>query len=219
MHATMPRFKELRRCVAAAGLLINLSISIRADHPGPAHRPTGKPEQKLSGIYFNARGHHAIRNEVGSYIEPISEVLKTLGKPLSVTIVNDTNKCESTYVWKQGDVRLEVGSGCIFQKVDSKDVMMGHGAYSVEVWGKRHHDFIGVTGRGLALGDPMAKAKRLYGNRCECERYTSGTGTQITHGEHYEYSLRYQWGDRVELDIDADAHGRVVHMLLIGDLD
>jgi hypothetical protein len=188
----------------------------RADHPDREHRPTGKPEEMLSGVYINSSAYHSLRNEAGVLIEPMPNVLETLGEPLKVV---KKNKCESNHVWKQGEVLLEVGSGCIFQKVQGKNVLCARGAYSVEVWGLHPQGAIGITGRGLALGDSIVKMQRLYGTHCECGRYVSGTGTQNTRGEHYEYYARYQWGENVELDVDADAQGHVVHILLMGDLE
>lgn len=176
----------------------------------------GNPEEMLSGVYIDSSANHSLRNENGVFIEPMPDVLGTLGKPLKIV---QRDKCESNYVWKRGEVLLEVGTGCIFQKVRGKDVMRAHGAYSVEVWGLHPQGTIGISGQGLALGDSIAKMKRLYGTHCECGRYLSGTGTQNTHGEHYEYYAQYQWSENVELDADADAQGRVVHILLMGDLD
>lgn len=200
-------------------LVLSLLVSypaFSADHPPKDHRPIGAPEEMLSGVYVNSTGHHSIRNADSVLIEPLSEVLQTLGRPDDIV---SKNRCEKTYIWSSGGVRLEVGMKCIFQMVQGHSVMRSLGAYSVEVWGERAQGSIGRTGRGLALGDSMAKMKRLYELRCECGRYVSGTGDQDTHGERYEYYAQYQWGEKVKLDIDADAEGRIVHILLMGDLE
>jgi hypothetical protein len=197
-------------------LFLGMNPTCRADHPDRAHRPTGKPEEMLSGVYINSSARGSLRNEDGVLIEPMANVLRTLGEPLKVV---KKNGCQTNYVWKQGGVQLEVGSGCIFQKVQGKNVVRTHGVYSVEVWGQHPEGAVGMTGRGLALGDSMAQVKRLYGTKCECGQYRSGTGTQDTHGEQYEYYAQYQWGEGVELDVDADAQGHVVHILLMGDLE
>ncbi len=152
---------------------------------------------------------------MGLHIEPISDVLKTLGPPYKVVKLDE---CENSYIWNRGEVQLEVGSGCVYQKVGGKDFMHTHGAYSVEVWGKHPEQSIGITGRGLGLGDSIQRVKRLYGTRCECGKYLTGTGTQNTHGEQYAYYAMYQWeGGGVELHVDANAQGHVVHMLLLAD--
>lgn len=202
--------------LATLGLTLVVVAASHADHPDRKHRPSGKAEYSLSGVYIDAHGHDSIRNEDGVYVEAMRGVLRYLGKPVTIAA---KNRCESNFLWLAGPVRMEVGSGCVFQKVAGKDVMRTHGAYAVEVWGIRPHGRIGVTGRGLALGDSWAKVKRLYGTRCECGRYTTGTGVQNTHGLKYARYAQYQWGDRVELAVDADAHGRVVHILLAGDLE
>ncbi len=198
------------------GLMLAVAAACRADHPDKNHRPTGRPETSLSGVYINTRAGHSIRDEAGIYVEPIANVLRVLGKPTKVV---RNNKCESTYQWVSGAVRIEVGTGCVFQKVAGRDLLRTHGAYSVEVWGTAPVGKIGVTGKGLALGNPWSKVKRLYGTRCECGTYSSGTGSQKTHGFTYAQYAQYQWGDKVELDIDADAQGRVVHILLVGELE
>lgn len=200
-----------------AFLFLLYSVQVySADHPVRNQRPVGAPEGMLSGIYINVSSHHSLRNADGILIEPLSDVLHTLGKPN--TVINK-NKCEGTYIWKTGGVLLKVETGCIFQTVEGHYIMLTQGAYSVEVWGSRTHGNIGRTGRGLALGDSMAKMKRLYGARCECGNYASGTGDQDTHGEHYAYYAQYQWGGNIELDVDADARGHVVHILLMGDIE
>jgi hypothetical protein len=98
--------------------------------------------------------------------------------------------------------------------------MRAHGAYSVQVWGSHSSGVLAATGRGLALGDSWSRVMRLYGNRCECGKYASGTGTQNTHGLKYARYAVYIWDDQnVKLEIDADSRGGVVHMTLAGDLE
>ena len=209
-------FAPVAKYAAAFLLLLGSAQICCADHPDRSHRPAVAPERMLSGVYIDSSEHHSLRNEDGVRIEPISDVLEALGTPSKVVRLN---RCENNYIWNRGDLLLEVGSGCVYQKVGGKDVMRTHGAYSVEVWGKRPEGSVGITGRGLALGDSMERVKRLYGFRCESGEYVSGTGTQNTHGEHYAHYAEYQWGDSVELDVDADAKGQVVHMLLRGHLE
>lgn len=206
----------IAKCLPLFLLLLGSVRAYCADHPDRNHRPSGTPEGVLSGVYINVPGHHSIRNADGVFIEPISEVLRTLGKPDKVI---NKNKCEDTYIWETGDVLLQVGTGCIYQTVQGRNIMRAKGAYSVEVWGNRSHGSIGKTGRGLGLGDPLAKMRHLYGLRCECGHYSSGTGTQDAHGERYAYYAEYQWGETVELDVDANAQGHIVHILLRGDLE
>lgn len=211
---------QLSRCVFLAALMY-IASPCWADHPDAAHRPKGRAEDSLSGVYIGARSHHALLDEGGVYIEPMEAVLETLGRPERVVAVANSNGCESTYVWTSGAAYMEVGSGCLMQKVARKDVMRAHGAFAVEVWGRRAVGKIGVTGRGLALGDHWSKVIRLYGNQCECGRNnTTGPGWHHTHGMKYARYAEYVWDDQnVVLDIDADAQGRVVHILLMGDTE
>ncbi len=37
----------------------------RADHPDREHRPAGKPEEMLSGVYINSNAYRSLRNEEG----------------------------------------------------------------------------------------------------------------------------------------------------------
>lgn len=196
-------------------MLVVASIPCQADHLNRMHRATGRAEDVLSGVRINSPMHGVI-NEDDVYIEPMVAVLKSLGTPTKIIA---KNKCESNYIWNVGAVRIEVGSGCVFQKVAGKDVMRTHGAYAVEVWGTRALRGLVATGRGLALGDPWSKVQKLYGTRCNCGRYTSGTGSQNTHGLEYARYGRYQWKDGIEFDVDVDKNGRVVHMLLLGDIE
>lgn len=104
----------------------------------------GAPPRKactaLSEVYIGARGHHAMLDEDGVYIEPMAAVLETLGRPERLVPVANSNGCASTYVWTNGAAYMEVGSGCLMQKVARKDVMRAHGAFAVEVWGQRAAD-------------------------------------------------------------------------------
>jgi len=211
----METFKLFSTSALLLGALLIFGQCL-ADHPDKAHRPKGKPESSLSGVDINSREHHALQNDDGIYIEPIASILETLGVPAKVITKND---CERDYLWIKEGVRTSVGTGCIPQQISGKIVSRGHGAYSVDVWGKNASGILGVTGRGLALGDLWARVKQIYGTRGQFDRYTTGTGTQDTHGFKYYYNARYQWGDAVLLTIDADRQGNVVHMQLMGDLE
>ena len=202
-------------CRIALAMISVLPIRCRADHLDRIHHALGAAEVLLSGVHINSPRHGVI-NEVGVYIEPMAAVLKSLGKPIKII---EENNCESSYIWVVEAVRTEVSSGCVFQRLLTKDVMRTHGAYAVDVWGTQALGRMGTTGKGLALGDSWSKVQKIYGTRCNCGRYTTGAGAQNTHGLKYAVYARYLWKNGIELDLDADKDGRVVHMLLLGDIE
>lgn len=188
----------------------------QAEHLEKARKHNRSFENSLAGVFINSRNRGASRlNADGKYIEPIASVLKTLGAPQKIT---SKNNCQSEYLWVKKGVRIEVFTGCIFEVVAGKDVLRGHGAYSVEVWGNRAAAAVPGTGRGLALGDELSKAKRLYAAPNVSGQYADGAGTQDTHGLNYTYYESYQWEvNGFDLNIDAGANGRVNHIQLMVD--
>jgi hypothetical protein len=103
-----------------------------------------------------------------------------------------------TYEWIQPACDLEI---VVFKSRSYSSILSG------EVWGTRPAANIGITGRGLKLGDTIADARRIYGLRLYLGVTQSELPRRILLSDACE-SLDH----RTSLEIGFDESGRVRHM-------
>jgi hypothetical protein len=170
-------------------------------------RPRSQIENRLSGV------------TVGK--SPIAEVIKVLGKPqkfMEVTSPDDpSGSGERIYTWLEGRVTFQVKTEFYTDRLGR---LVESTVHAAEAWGREPSAQFGRTGRGLALGSDVSVAKRIYGEECSCGRYEHGAGDQGKEGQQYSYYLSYPRQnyeqERGSLSLDADAQGRIVHILVVG---
>ncbi len=151
----------------------------------------------------------------------VAQVIAALGPPENVEEKSGPDFPKGSgsraYTWTRGHVIMQVAAD--FYR-DSAGRRIESAVQSVQVWGHEANGQIGMTGRGIALGSQISSAQRVYGRDCSSGKYKHGNGNQNTHGFLYVYYLEYPRANYEQengaLFIDADAHGRIVHMSVIG---
>jgi RHS repeat-associated protein len=191
----------------------------------------GSPMPLEVAFHFRPDQARATADHVLSGIEvnetTIPQVIARYGEPSSFREISSKEEGETgppgsgdrEYNWVKGGVRMEVVTEFYTSRKTHK--VIESAVSSVAVWGRAPAGAIGTTGRGLSLGDMVAKARRIYGSDCNCGEYKHGTGDQNTHGFTYRYYLEFPAGNYEQealgaLIIDADSHGRVVHLQVVG---
>lgn len=200
--ARFVRWSDLLRpifCLAAA-LLVAGSCHNALAQPDETSFGSGSPEQMLSGI------------RVGVFRpgETIASVIKRYGHPTTKddTVVSDGAEGTRLYTWQFPGLKMSVATyfshlpeSTLWRK--RKITTESRVAY-VDVWGSAPRDRIGTTGRGLALGETLARQKVLYGDRFKALNAASD-GSQ---------SVEIWWQDGTCLTIDYGANGRSNHFRL-----
>ncbi len=158
----------------------------------PAAMADHLPENKL------ARGRaDTVLSGVDVYKTPMTKAIAELGKPAKVTDVPSWGR---DYDWQREGTRLQLGTWN-----DKGDESV---PYSAEVWGAKPAGSIGITGRGLKLGDTLADVRRIYGGRFIKAKHNDGT-----------FHLTIQWEDETTLDLDFDKTGHINHMQLEAEIE
>jgi hypothetical protein len=73
----------------------------------------------------------------------------------------------------------------------------------IDVWGDAPRGALGVTGRGLQLGDTLERQKAIYGDRYSLPYAEKGTT-----------SVQMDWEDGTELTVDYGPDGHSNHIRL-----
>lgn len=168
--------------------------------PDETNLGSGSPEQTLSGI----------RVGIASPGETIAQAIERYGQPASKedAVVPDGAGGTRFYTWQFPGLKMSVATyfGYKTQRIHGRDrpVMTESRVAYVDVWGSAPRESLGTTGRGLALGETLARQKALYGNRYKTA-YAPGDGSQ---------SVEVWWQDGTCLMIDYGPDGRSNHIRL-----
>lgn len=121
----------------------------------------------------------------------LADVIRLYGKPDRV------ENHRVTFIWRLDDVRVTV------------TLMGGGGINAVEVTGPRPLGPIGRTGRGLALGDDLARFNEMYGgSRSDC---AGQVGAVCDHTLFAAYPVS---GQPVAVNV---ANGKVVAITVVNE--
>jgi hypothetical protein len=139
-----------------------------------------------------------VLSSVNVYKTTMGQIFSRLGPPSrTIDVLEDRNIAGGRdYEWDRGEVKIFMGTW--------NDKGTSSVPYSVEVWGKRPAGILGITGRGLRLGDKLSKVRQIYGHRFG--RYQQDDGTlQVT----------IQWQNETTLYLYFDHSGKVDHIHLM----
>lgn len=147
---------------------------------------------------------------INVYKTKIEKVIAAFGKPTTI----------ETFMSKKGDSNYEPGSGINIYTwnrsgskmrlrswftTDEKTGKIVKGdVFEIDVWGGKAKKEIGVTGKGIALGDSLLKVLKTYEKPTSQEKNPSN---KISN-----YFIR--WEDGAHLDVDFDQNGRINHIQL-----
>jgi len=167
-------------------LCLYLQRPILADHFPQSAIANGNTEHLLGGI--NIHG------------DTVASVIMRMGPPdkfeESTSRDYPLGSGERSYEWNRNGIRLRMGTEFYTDKkamtlVESPPIV-------VDVWGQHGGTKVGITGRGLSIGDDLAKVKTLYGDRFQTD----------------PHSVTIQWKDETTLSIDFSNDGHITHMQL-----
>ncbi len=151
-----------------------------------------------------------IRVGIFSPGETIAAVIAQYGQPTSKedAVVPDGAGGTRFYTWLFPGLKMSVATyfGYKTEQIQGRDqlVMTESSVAYVDVWGSAPRDRLGVTGRGLALGETLARQETLYGDRYKTA-YAPPDGSQ---------SIEIWWQDGTCLTIDYGPDGRSNHIRL-----
>ena len=132
--------------------------------------------------------------------DTVASVMMRMGQPdkfeESTSQDYPTGSGERSYEWNRDGIRLRMGTEFYTDKkamtlVESQPIV-------VDIWGEHGGLKIGCTGKGLSIGDDLAKLKKLYGTRFQPD----------------PHSITIQWEDETTLSIDFSKDGHITHMQL-----
>ncbi|MGB8259212.1 MAG: hypothetical protein WCE75_02625 [Terracidiphilus sp.] len=177
----------------AACLLLSLAAAAQTGS-APSPLAAGSPERRLSGI----------RTGVFFPGERVGSVLRRLGKPTEQedAVVPDGAGGTRFYRWQWPGLRLSVATYFYFGRRGRVESRVAW----VDVWGEAPRGAIGVTGRGLALGDTLDRQLFLYG---------AAYATPLPN-EDAARTAEYRWRDGSFLTLDYGPDGRIRHIRLAG---
>ena len=137
-----------------------------------------------------------VLSSVNIYKTTIGQIFSRFGHPSrTIDVLEDKNDGRD-YEWDHGEVKLFLGTW--------NDKGNNSIPYSVEVWGRRPVVILGITGRGLRLGDTLAEVREIYGERFSKYQQEDGT-LQVT----------VQWQDETTLYLYFDHSGKIDHIHLM----
>ena len=169
-----------------AVLCLSLQRPVFADHFPPSAIANGNAEHVLGGISIHR--------------DAVASVIVRMGSPEkfeeSTSRDYPSGSGERSYEWNRNEIRLRMGTEFYTDKkamtlVESPPIV-------VDVWGQHGGAKEGMTGRGLSIGDDLAKIKKLYGDRYQTD----------------PHSVTIQWKDETTLSIDFSNDGHITHMRL-----
>ncbi|MGA3264065.1 MAG: hypothetical protein ABSC47_08480 [Terracidiphilus sp.] len=211
------RAARLFAVVAVLALQFIAAGTVAAGLPDKDQLATGKPERKLSGILVGIRPL-GTRFPNGT---PISKIIRLYGPPTSKedAVVPDGAGGTRFYKWEWPGLRMSVATFFYYCRfainrnmgVDDRSacgqhphqmLVESHPAY-IDVWGDAPRGALGVTGRGLQLGDTLERQKAIYGDRYSLPYAEKGTT-----------SVLMDWEDGTELTVDYGPGGRSNHIRL-----
>jgi hypothetical protein len=164
-----------------------LQRPILADHFPPSAIANGNAEHLLGGISIHG--------------ETVASVITRMGSPNkfeeSTSQDYPSGSGERSYEWKRDGVSLRMGTEFYTDKkamtlVESPPIV-------VDVSGQHGGARDDMTGRGLSIGDDLAKVKKLYGDRFQTD----------------PHSVTIRWKDETTLSIDFSNDGHITHMQLL----
>lgn len=169
----------------SVGVILATTLAFGADFLHPPHTLEIHSETVLSGIDL--------------YNSKIDEIVEKLGKPSQVTVTARTDVSETRrYEWQTKMCSLRLTT------VELRDGRKW--IESIDVLGTHPDDEVGVTGRGLKLGDVIGDLRRIYSLR----EYFGATLPE--NDSPLQVSARKLSG--AILNVDFDKTGRVNHMKL-----
>jgi hypothetical protein len=139
----------MKKLLLFAFLSMAASIWVRADHLPEKLMAVGNPEDTLAGINMRT--------------STFEDVLKEFGLP-SKKITVPNNPAWTGYLWRSGDIQLEV-EVTHGKSRDSVDTITVVHLIGVTSQAAPNFGTVDSTGRGLKLGDSLDTLKRLYGSR------------------------------------------------------
>jgi hypothetical protein len=180
------RLKAGLGAVVCTVLLLYLQRPVLADHFPPSAIANGNAEHLLGGISIHG--------------DTVASVITRMGSPdkfeESTSRDYPLGSGERSYEWNRDGIRLRMGTEFYTDKkamtlVESPPIV-------VDVWGQHGGAKEGMTGRGLSIGDDLAKVKKLYGDHFQTD----------------PHSMTIQWKDETTLSIDFSNDGHITHMQL-----
>lgn len=167
-------------------LCLYLQRPILADHFPPSAIANGNAEHVLG--------------EINIHGDTVAAVITRMGSPdkfkESTSRDYPSGSGERSYKWNRDGIRSRISAEVFTDKkamtlVESPPIV-------VDVWGQHGGAKMGITGRGLSIGDDLAKVKKLYGN----------------HFQTNPHSVTLQWKDETTLSVDFSNDGHITHMQL-----
>lgn len=137
-----------------------------------------------------------VLSSVNVYKTTVSQIFSRFGRPTrTIDVLEDKNDGRD-YEWDRGEVKLFLGTW--------NDKGNNSVPYSVEVWGKRSVGVMGVTGRGLKLGNTLEDVRQIYGDKFS--KYEQGDGT---------LRVTIQWQNETTLYLYFDPSGKIdqIHLM------
>jgi hypothetical protein len=159
-------------------------------------------------VYAKSKAEHILCG-VDIYQINLDQVFKELGKPTRVEV--ETGKDDKQYgpgsgskeyIWLLPNLEMHMYSDYYTGKTTGKIIETPETC--VVVSGMKPNGKIGLTGQGLALGDPFSKVTKIYGKLLQ-------TAKDPITGNLYS---QIQWNDSTVLSIEFDADKRVKYIRL-----
>jgi hypothetical protein len=126
----------------------------------------------------------------------MASVIERLGKPSSVT----GEDMDRHYIWAKGGAKLDVATSRVTMPSGEpgREYIV-----RVDMRGPKPDGLLGCTGRGLCLGDTIAKVNSIYGTRYE---------TKVVKGLRH---VSIQWADTTWLEVEFNANRRIESLTLL----
>jgi hypothetical protein len=114
----------------------------------------GKPENVICGVNI--------------YLTNLKQVFEMFGKPTSIEVITGKEDQQygpgcgaKTYTWLLPNLKMHISSDYCTDKTTGKIIETLE--TGVDVSGIKPNGEIGLTGQGLALGDPLSNVLKIYG--------------------------------------------------------